>query len=138
MRWRKRIFNFSWIKIIFSILAFRHLKRINKIVLLDPLNLRLQEHFMNIWDVKGLKIYHHSLSRTTFREYMLKRYCTNVTARIIFLLQLPKSVKFNTYVDCCNNLIKMSHYEKLKLSFGFFDHDFDDKISITDGLLMMK
>ena len=112
--------------------------KIEKIELLDPLNKELQEHFMEIWDVKGLKIYGHSLSRAAFREYMLKRYCTNVTARIIFLLQLPKRVKFNSYVECCNNLIKMSHYEKLKLSFGFFDHDFDDKISITDGLLMMR
>lgn len=109
-----------------------------KIELLDPLNKSLQEHFMKIWDVKGLKIYGYSLSRSAFREYMLKRYCNNVTARIIFLLRLPKRTKFNAYVESCNNLIKMSHYEKLKLSFGFFDHDFDDKISVTDGLLMMK
>ena len=53
-------------------------------------------------------------------------------------MQLPKQIKFDTYVDSCNTLIKMSHYEKLKLSFGFFDHDYDDKISVTDGLLMMR
>ena len=42
------------------------------------------------------------------------------------------------YVDCWNNLIKLSHIDKLKLCFGFYDHDYDERISITDGLLMMK
>ncbi|CAI2385018.1 unnamed protein product [Moneuplotes crassus] len=105
---------------------------------LDPNREALQKHFMEMCDVKGSKLYNYSLSRQTFRDYMLKRYCTNVTERVIFLMQLPKRVKYEKYVECCNNLIKMSHYEKLKLSFGFFDHDFDDKISVTDGLLMMR
>ncbi|CAI2380988.1 unnamed protein product [Moneuplotes crassus] len=106
--------------------------------LLNPDNEELQEYFKKICDTKGTRLYNYSLSRTAFREYMLDRYCSNVTERVIFLMQLPKQIKYETYIECCNNLIKMSHYEKQKLSFGFFDHDFDDKISVTDGLLMMR
>ena len=112
--------------------------QIDQIELLDPHSTILQEHYKSIWDVKGLRIWNYSLSRTVFREYMLQRYWNNVTERIIFLLRLPRHVKYDAFVESCNNLIKMSHYEKLKLSFGFFDHDFDDKISVTDGLLMMR
>lgn len=116
--------------------------------LLDPHSEVLQEHFRNIWDLPGARLSNWVMTRTGFREYMLKRYWSNVTERTIFVMQFPKQVRFEKvilsdknifqFVDCCNNLLKLNHYEKQKLSFGYYDHDFDDRISVTDGLLMMR
>ena len=105
---------------------------------LDVNNLALQEHFMNIWDIKGLNIRNCILTQNGFKEYIRKRYCPNMTERLIYIMEFPKKARFQTYVECCNNLIKLSHFEKLKLWFGFYDHDFDERISVTDGLLMMR
>ena len=61
-----------------------------------------------------------------------------MTDRLIYIMEFPKKARFYTYVEWCNNLIRLSHIDKLKLCFGFYDHDFDERISVTDGLLMMR
>lgn len=53
-------------------------------------------------------------------------------------MHFPKVAKYEKYIEWCNRIIKLSTQEKLKLSFGFFDHDFDDRISVTDGILMFR
>lgn len=78
------------------------------------------------------------MMRHDFQTFMLKRFCNNVTERVMYIMQLPKLIRFDKYLDCCNHLIKLTHESMLKLSFGFYDHDFDDRISVTDGVLMMK
>lgn len=47
-------------------------------------------------------------------------------------MQLPKFVRFDKFVECCNSLIKLDYEEKLTLAFEFYDHDAIEKISITD------
>lgn len=73
-----------------------------------------------------------------FKRYMRKRYCNNVTERIAQLMQLPKQFRFERYIAGCNILVKMTEEAKHKLSFGFFDHDYWDKITITDWVLMIR
>ena len=108
------------------------------IKLLNENDENLQEHFRKIWDEKAKNIRNWVLTKSTFREYLLDRYWANVTERIIFIMQLPKQVRFEKYIDWCNFLIRLSHYDKLKMWFGFYDHDFDNRISVSDGLLMMR
>ena len=108
------------------------------LILLSENDEALQEHFRKIWDEKAKNIRNWILLRSTFREYMLDRYCANVTERVIFIMQLPKQIRYEKYVDWCNFLIRISHYDKLKMWFGFYDHDFDNRISVSDGLLMMR
>ena len=105
---------------------------------LDVNDLNLQKHFMKIWDIKGQTIRNWILTSNGFKEYIKKRYCFNIVNRLIYIMEFPNRARFHTYVECCNNLIRLSHFEKLKLCFGFYDHDYDEKISVTDGLLMMK
>ena len=105
---------------------------------LDVKNLALQEHFKKICDIKGQNIRSWILTLSGFKDYIKKRYCPNMVDRLIYIMEFPKRARFHTYVDCCNNLIRLSHTDKLKLWFGFYDHDFDEKISVTDGLLMMR
>ena len=106
--------------------------------LLSENNEALQEHFRKIWDEKANNIKNCVLTKNTFREYLLDRYWANVTERIIFIMQIPKQMRFEKYVEWCNFLIRLSHYDKLKMWFGFYDHDFDNRISVSDGLLMMR
>ena len=104
----------------------------------DINNEALQAHFKKICDFKEKNVRDCVLSLSWFKEFILKRYCPNVAERLAFVMELPKKIRFWKYVECWNNLIKLSHYDKLKLWFGFYDHDFDERISVTDGLLMMR
>ena len=109
-----------------------------RICYLDIRNIALQEHFMKIWDIKDQHIKNWFLTLNGFKDYIKSRYCSNITERLIYIMEFPKRANFFTYLDWCNNLIKLSHFDKLKLWFGFYDHNFDEKISVTDGLLMMR